>query len=633
MTTLIFKPGKVEGKFSKNTSLMDAAQELDVDIEGLCGGKGICGRCKVIIEDGYEYILPLTDSEEDLLSGGEIDKNYRLSCLAEVGDEGFIQVRVPSGSLRKGRIFLTEGEEVKFEKNPSVKKYYLKVSISSLKDSKGDYEILKDLLKREYGFNCNSIDYLVQKELPSLLRRKEGEKKDNWDINVTLWDEEEIISVNPGRNEDIFGIAFDVGTTTLAGYLMDLRTGETRAVSSSLNPQIEFGEDLMTRINYLIESERGRKKMHKKVIGGINNIIDNLIEEAGVKRREIYEIVLVGNTAMHHFFWEIDPVYLLRSPFIPARQASVKVKAREVGVNINPSGLVYWLPVSGGWIGADNVAVMLATGIYNNSENSLVIDIGTNGEVAFGNKEKAYVTSAAAGPALEGAQIKHGMRAQEGSIEKMEIDPEDLEPIYQTIGDKPPVGICGSGIIDAVAEMLSSGIIRRNGSFDEEKKGKNDRIRRLEGGLLEYVIAWSDECSMDANITITQQDVREIQKAKGAIQAASRVLMQELGTRKVDQVLLAGAFGNYLDKESAMIIGLYPECNLDKVKSIGNAAGTGAKLSIMSKEKKREAEKIPELVEFFEIAGTEKFRKNFMESMYLPHKNPELYPRVERLIG
>lgn len=631
MTKILFKPGVLEGDFSKGTSILEAAQKFDIELESLCGGEGLCGRCKVMIEEGKEYISPLTDSEENLLSDEEIEKDYRLSCMARVGDEGFVQVRVPSESLRKGQIVLTEGREVKFEKNPSVKKYHLKIPRPTLKDATADYERVKKHLKRRYKVNCHDIDYLVQRELPNLLRRKKGETKENWDITATLWDEKEIISVDPGMNENMFGLAVDVGTTTLAGYLMDLRTGETRAVSSSLNPQLEFGEDLMTRISYVIEKGDGRRKMQKKVIDEVNEIIEDLREEAGIDRDEIYEIVLVGNTAMHHFFLGIDPTYLPRSPFIPARQASIKGKAREFGLNINPSGLVYWLPVNGGWIGADNVAVMLATGIYDSPENSLVIDIGTNGEVAFGNEEKAYATSAAAGPALEGAQIKHGMRAQEGSIEKIKIDSESLEPTYRTIGDKPPGGICGSGIIDATAEMLKSGIIEKNGRFNEDKK--NNRIRKSEDDLLEYVIAWSDECSIDTDITMTQRDIREIQKAKGAIQAAARVLMQKWGTEKIDQVLLAGAFGNYIDKESAMIIGLFPECDLEKVKSIGNAAGTGAKLSIMSKEKKKEAEKVPEVVEFFEIAGTEEFRKNYMETMYFPHKNPELYPRVEKLIS
>ncbi|KXA99286.1 hypothetical protein AKJ40_03505 [candidate division MSBL1 archaeon SCGC-AAA259M10] len=633
MTRLLFKPGALEGNFSKGTTLLEAAQELDIEVESLCGGEGLCGRCKVIIEEGQKHLSPLTESEEILLSGEEIEKDYRLSCMAKVGDEGFVRVRVPSESLRKGQIVLTEGREVKFEKNPSVKKYHLKIPRPTLKDATADYERMKKHLKRRYRVNCHDIDYLVQKELPNLLRHKEGENKEDWDITVTLWGEKEIISVDPGMNENMFGLAIDVGTSTLAGYLMDLRNGETRAVSSSLNPQLEFGEDLMTRISYVIEEENGRRKMQEKVIDEVNEIIDELREEAGIDRDEIYEIVLVGNTAMHHFFLGIDPACLPRSPFIPARQGSIKGKAREFGVNINPSGLVYWLPVNGGWIGADNIAVMLATRIYENPENSLVIDIGTNGEVAFGNEEKAYATSAAAGPALEGAQIKHGMRAQEGSIEEIKIDPGSLEPTYRTIGDEPPVGICGSGIIDGAAEMLKSGIIEKNGRFNEDKRKKNDRIRRSKDDLFEYVIAWTDECSIDLDITMTQRDIREIQKAKGAIQAAARVLMQKWGTEKIDQVLLAGAFGNYIDKESAMTIGLFPESDLEKVKSIGNAAGTGAKLSIMSKEKKKEAEKIPDLVEFFEIAGTEEFRKNYMETMYLPHKNPELYPRVEKLIS
>ncbi|KXB07165.1 hypothetical protein AKJ52_00820 [candidate division MSBL1 archaeon SCGC-AAA382C18] len=630
MGNVKFYPWGKEGTFEKGTRIIDAAEELGIDIESPCGKEGLCGKCKVVVEKGYDKLSNMAGSEENLLSEKEIKKGYRLSCHAEIEGEP-IEIKVPSESWRKGQEVLTSGQELEFEKNPAVQKHHLQISEPSLDDPLADYERVKKFLNQYYQVSGDQIDEKVQKDLPSLLREGRDSKKGIWDVTATLWKDREILDIEPEWNKNRYGMAVDIGTTTLAGYLLDLETGDTEAVSSIVNPQISFGEDLMTRISYIESHDNGREKMQNKIIEGVNELVEKARKEANVEKEQIYSMVLVGNTAMHHFFLGFDSQYLPRSPFPPARQSSVKVKAREMGIEINPSGYIYWLPVNAGWVGADNVAVMLTTRIYDQSETSLVIDIGTNGEIAVGNENGVLATSAAAGPAFEGAEIKYGMRAQDGSIENVEIDPETLEPIYETIGEDLPEGICGSGIIDAAAEMVKSGIVNRDGSFSKEVR-EYARVKKSENGVWEYVIAWKDEAAVDNDITVSQKDIREIQKAKGAIQAASRVLMERLGVEDIDNVQLAGAFGNYIDKESAMTIGIYPYCELDKVEPIGNAAGTGSKLALMSVEKMKEAEKIPEKVKFLEIAGTEEFRENYMDALYFPHKQLDLYPDVKEKI-
>lgn len=633
METIIFEPGGDEGKFAEGTKLIEASEELGIEIETPCGKKGECGQCKVIVEDGGDNLSPLDDSEKKLLSEEERADGYRLSCRAKI-EGGPIKVRVPPESQRKGQIILTEGREIEIEKNPVVKKYHLEIPRATLEDPMADYERVSRGLKSKYGIEISNIDYQIQMNLPNILRRgKRRTPRDSWEITTTVWDSEEIINVEQGFEEETYGIAVDLGTTTLAGYLLDLKSGEVKAVTSSLNPQLSIGEDLITRIEYGLEKDDGRRVLQEKVVEAVNqNIIEELIDEAGVQKEDIYEIVFAGNTAMHHLFLGIDPQYLAKSPFPPGRQSSVPLKAGKIGIDINKRGYCYWLPLIGGWVGADNVGVLLASKIYDQSKMSLVIDIGTNGEVALGNKKEAYVTSTAAGPALEGALIKHGMRAQEGSINEISIDPESLNPDFKTLEDEPPKGICGSGVIDAASEMFKVGIIEANGRFSKEFRD-HGRIRKMDEDILEYVLVKESESALNKGITITQKDIREIQKAKGAIQAVTRVLMNRLDVTEFDQVLLAGAFGNYIDKKSSMVLGLFPECELDKIESIGNAAGSGAKLALMSQEERAEADRIPEKVEFVELAGSDEFRDHFIKAMNFPHQNIDLYPRVGEIVS
>ncbi len=630
MVRVNFISDDAAGDFETDSSLLEIAESLGIEIESLCGGEGKCGKCKVVIEKGENNLNPLTNSEKNLMSNQEIEDNFRLACEAKI-KSGEIDVRVPDLSRREKQIILTSGLEVDFERNPSVEKYHLQVPKPSLEDFVADYERVKKSLKDSYDVSIDDIDNFLQRDLPSLLREKEG-KGDLFDLTAVLWEDEEIIDLEPGWKGDFYGLAVDLGTTTIVGYLVNLETGEIEEVESILNPQVDFGEDLMTRISFVSRHENGRTKVKEKAVDGVNKIMEKIEKKAGIDGDDIYEALMVGNTAMHHLFLKIEPRNLSMSPFVPGRQSALKTKARDVGLNMNQRGYVYWLPINGGWVGADNVAVLLTSKIYEKEEITLTIDIGTNGEVAVGNKENTLVTSTAAGPAFEGASIEHGMRARAGSIEKVRINSENMKPTFETINNKPPIGICGSGIVDAAAEMLKAGIIRRDGRFGKGTVERSERIRKNDENILEYVLVWEEESETNSDITITQKDVREIQKTKGAIQAASRVLMDKLDVDKVNEVLLAGAFGNYIDKESAMTIGLFPECDLDKVKSIGNAAGEGAKLALLDKEMKKEADEVPEIVKFVEIAGTDEFENNFMETMYLPHQDISLYPRVEEML-
>ncbi len=617
-----------EGEFESGTNLFEALREMGEIVKGFCGGKGLCGKCRILITEGEAQLSEVTDPERKFLSEDQLEAGYRLACQAQMMGNS-VAVRVPDYSARSGEMILEDGMEVEYEVDPPLKKLHLDLAEPSLDDPTPDYERLVDGIEREYGIHVDKIDYELQKKLPTLLRSG-ADSGGSLEVTATVFDEEEIIDVEAGWKDDLYGLAVDVGTTTLVAYLVDLNTGETLSTSSVLNPQVEMGGDLVTRITEVTQGSVSKSEAQDLILEGVNGLIDDNLAQSGVERDAIYYAAFVGNTAMHHFTLGIDPKYVARSPFVPARKGQVRIKAGESGLALNQSGYVTWLPLNGGWVGADNVGTLLAAEIGKREEMTLVIDIGTNGEVALGNRKGALVTSTAAGPALEGYSIKHGMRGKQGSIERLTIEENSLEPDFQTVGDIKPIGLCGSGIIDAAAELLRTGIIGRSGRF--RSPGSTERVREGEDGQPEYVIAWREETGLETEITFTQGDIREVQKAKGAIQAATRVLMDEVGTEKVDRVLLAGAFGNYISSKSALIIGLFPECDLEKVTSIGNSAGVGAKLVLLDREKMEEAKEIADFVEFYEIAGREGFRENYMASLGLPHEEPGLYPQVRELL-
>ena len=419
----------------------------------------------------------------------------------------------------------------------------------------------------------------------------------------------------PGREERLLGLAVDIGTTTLVAYLLDLQTGERLAVSSALNPQVHFGDDVITRIAFCQKDPKGSVQLRVAVREGINDLICRVLEKASTRAEMIVEAAVAGNTAMHHFFLGLETQYLARAPYPPAIQENVSVKARDVGLAINLSGTVHMLPLKAGFVGSDIIAGILATGLHKSSRVRLLIDLGTNGEIILGNKDRLLCCSTAAGPAFEGGHVRWGMRASAGAIERVRIDPETLEISLRTIQDQPPLGLCGSGILSAVAEMIRRGILLAKGNFNPAIH--SSRLREGRDGP-EVVLRWKWESLTDQEIVFTQKDAAEVQMAKAAIQAGVGYLHELFGNRPIEEILLAGAFGNYADPEDARTLGLIPASPATKVRGVGNAAGYGACMTLLDKDRAKEADRIARKLEYVGLAGNSRFQELLVDSLLFP---------------
>lgn len=640
--TVIFQPSGRRGKVRAGTTLLEASRQLGVDIENTCGSVQTCGKCKVKIEEGFfekfgldsrmAHLSPITDVERRHLKKEQVQDNYRLACNALV--HGDVLVFVPEESRGAQQVVLETGKERVFRLNPAVRKYYVELPPPSLEDYRDDLRRLQDCLHEKYGLpEALAMDYELLRQLPGIVRQG------NWKVTAAVWQEREIIKVEPGLVEHCYGVAVDVGTTTVAAYLCDLRRGVLVNRKSMMNPQVRYGEDVLSRITYAMMNEDGLDKMHRAIIGGINALIKKMTREVQAGMEDVLEVVLVFNTAMHHIALNLDPRHLGRSPFTPVVKSSLDLKARDLGLLIAPAGNVHVLPIEAGFVGADNMGVLIAEEPYNQrDEVRLIIDIGTNGELDLGNADRMLCTSCATGPALEGAQIRFGMRAAPGAIEKVRLDPATLEVSYKVIGLDawyPEVqrteakGICGSGIIDAIAEMFKAGLIEPSGRLN--MRLSTPRLRRGSDGKPEFVLAWAAETSIGQDICITQADVRAVQLAKAALYVGAKYLMEKLGVEKVDRVTLAGAFGSYIDKESAMVIGMFPDCALERVEAVGNAAGDGAQVALLDREKRREADRVARWVEFVETAVEADFQQRFAEAMPFPH-GKDAFPHIQHIL-
>jgi len=646
---VIFQPAGRRGEIEEGTTILKAAQRLGVDLEALCGDKKVCGKCKVRIEEGYfekdnmesgmKHITPMEPTADELKHlKPEDGPGVRLACSCEI--HGDHKVIVPERSRAGKQVVRKAAKELVIALDPAVKKYTLTFTAPTLHDmTTGDYERVVKAMEDIYGIRDLKFDFEVLLQLQDALR--EG----SWTITVTVWMGKEIIKVEPGHVDVCYGLAVDIGTTTCVGYLCDLSTGKVINTESMMNPQVPYGEDVMSRITYAMTNPEGLKTMQDAIINGLNEIIEKVVSEVhkngphpGVA---IDDLTIVFNTAMHHIFLGLNPVYIGRSPFIPAVQRSLDIKARDLGLRINPGAFIHVLPIEAGFVGADNVGVLIAQEQYFQDEMVLIIDIGTNGELLLGNKDRVCSTSCATGPAFEGAQIKFGMRAAPGAIEKVKIDPVTKEPKYKVIGKTDwhthiegkinAKGICGSAIIDVIAEMFLAGVIDKTGKFVMDL-GTN-RIRRGADGKPEYVLAWAEETSINQDITVTQGDVRALQLAKGALYTGAKLMMQKMGVTKLDRVELAGAFGSHIDREASLALGLFPDVPIEKVFVVGNAAGDGARMALLNKAKRKEAEERARWVEFVEIATEPTFEKEFMQAMHIPHmkdKFPSLKAMLEK---
>jgi len=624
---VIFLPTGRRGEVSEGKTVLDASRELGVGIESLCGGKRSCGKCKVRWLQGD--LSPFTEEEKKFIKESERAEGYRLGCAAQI--LGNAQIFIPEESRTQQQVVRKEASERSIELKPAIVPLSVELSLPSLHDPLGDFDRLQKALSNKYHLPKIRIDYPALQKLSRVLRQAQ------WKVTVATWMDQEILDVKPDGADDLYGIAIDVGTTTVAGYLCNLTTGELVATQSMMNPQVVYGEDVMSRIAYTVTHPDGLETVHRSIIDALNQLVKAVAQRSGLSAEDILELTIVGNTAMHHLFLKIDPQYLAVSPFTPVIHRSIDMKARDLGLKVHPSANVHILPVEAGFVGADNVGVLIAEEPYRQDALVLIIDIGTNGELVMGNRKRLLSSSCATGPALEGAHIKFGMRAAPGAIERVSIHPGTLEVNFKTIGENTwqseaksasAIGICGSGIIDVVAELFRNKIILPGGRFNEAVP--SSRLRISDQGV-EFVVAWRDETSIGKDITITQQDIRNVQLAKAALYTGAKLMMEKLGIEKLNKVILAGAFGTYINTEAAMILGMFPDCDLKNVYAVGNAAGDGARIALLNRDKRVDAEEIAKEVDYIELTTEKDFQKEFIDALSIPHaKDP--FPHLKGLL-
>ncbi len=623
-TSIIFLPEGKHLDIKSGSTVLDATRKMGIDIQAPCGDLGLCGRCKIVLGKGKNLAELPAESEKKILSTKELDDGYRLACQCKVSEKGLLSVIVPPESKISQQRIVIQGIMPQFQMSPIVKDTI--IELKKKQESKSDSETLLEALS-ENGFTDVSIDIDAIRRLPDVIR--EG----NWSINATLWNNKEVLSLQPkDKAGQTLGFAVDVGTTKVAGYLVDLKNGELLAAVSLPNPQISFGEDLISRITYWTESEEKGISLQKIVIGCVNKLIEDSCKKFDVTKNEIYDITVVGNTAMHHIFFGISPKYVGQSPFPVAVKNSFDVKAKDIGMIANSAAYVHALPPIAGFVGADTVAGILATEIYNKEETCMLIDVGTNAEIVVGNKDKLTCCSAPAGPAFEGAKIKHGMRASSGAIETVWIDPKTLETGYKTIDETKPRGICGSGIIDTVAQLLKTNVIDDIGRFN--KKLNNPRLRIL-GENTEFVLAWQKDTSINKDITITRHDIQEILLAKAAVYTGTHILLKRLNLKPndVEKLYIAGAFGTYIDLTNTLTIGMFPEIPSNKIQFVGNTAGSGGRLVLLSEKLRSKAEEIAINTGYIELASDPSFETEFTNALWLPHREKERFPSIMKMFG
>jgi uncharacterized 2Fe-2S/4Fe-4S cluster protein (DUF4445 family) len=646
---IIFTPSGRRGRFGIGTTVLDAARSLGVDIDSVCGGRGICGRCQVTQGIGTFPKHGITSAPDHLSAFAELEASYRdergladdrrLSCTATI--RGDVLIDVPPES-QVHRQVVRKGLDVRtFIVDPVVRLHYVEVTPPELASPTGDLARLFEALEREWQLAGLEADLEVIRRLqPALEAGKYG-------VTVAVHEGRHVIGVWPGLHETAYGVAIDVGSTTIAGHLANLADGAVLASNGVMNPQIRFGEDLMSRVSYAMMHPEGAGEMTTAVRKALDGLIASLAMRAGIKRTEILELAIVGNPIMHHLLLGIDPTPLGGAPFALATDRAVRTTAAELGLRAHPGARVYVLPCIAGHVGADTAGVILAEEPHRAERLTLVVDVGTNAEIVLGDRHRLLAASSPTGPAFEGAQISGGQRAAPGAIERVRIDRETLEPRFRVIGvdawsDDPGfaaaaaaadgtgiTGICGSGIIEVVAELFLAGVITADGVVDGSLAARTTRIVP-DGRTFSYVL--HEDAGGGPRIAITQNDVRAIQLAKAALYAGVRLLMDQLGVDAVAEIRLAGAFGSQIDPTHAMVLGLIPDCDLASVRSAGNAAGTGALIALLSGAARAEIEDVVRRVEKIETAVEPRFQEHFVEAMAFPHKTAA-FPNLERVVA
>ena len=641
-TLVVFSPSGKRGRFPVGTPLLSAARALGVDIDSVCGGRAMCGRCQVVVAEGEfakygvqsaaSSLSPVGDTERRFATRLKLQPGRRLSCQARV--ESDVVVDVPESSQVHRQVIRKAAEARDIELYPLVRLHYVEVAEPDMHDPSGDLRRLEVALQREWQLENLQCDLGVLQQLQAVLRAGA------WKVTVAVHASSRIIAVWSGFHERAFGLAIDVGSTTIAAHLCDLTNGEVVAAVGTMNPQIRFGEDLMSRVSYAMMNPGGAVQMTSAVRQALGELAGQVAVAAGIERDWILEATIVGNPIMHHLVLGIDPVELGGAPFALAIDRSLTVTAAEIGVALHPNARVYFLPCIAGHVGADTAGVILAERPDEVDEITLLVDVGTNAEIVLGNRKRLLACSSPTGPAFEGAQISCGQRAAPGAIERVRIDRQTLEPRFRVIGselwsDDPGfaaatavsgvTGVCGSGIIEVLAELYLAGVITQDGVIDGTMAARSRRIV-AHGRTHAYVLHEGAQ-----TLRITQNDVRAIQLAKAALYAGIRLLMDRLGVEAVDRIRLAGAFGSHIDVKYATVLGMIPDCDLKHVTSAGNAAGTGARIALLDSRSRATIERLVSQVEKIETAIEPQFQAHFVEAMAIPHKTAD-YTQLRRVV-
>ncbi|MDD5016032.1 MAG: ASKHA domain-containing protein [Atribacterota bacterium] len=625
MIKINFLPGKKNIEVNKGTIILEALESAGINIDTPCGGKGTCGKCKIMVIKGMNTITPI---EEKFLSEEEIKKGFRLACQTKIFKDTIIEIpskirldfkKVFSSNL-KGDIHRIKNN---FSLCLNLKKVFLDLEEPALDDQRSDWERIKDGLSSKKIENISNLKTSVEilKKIPVLMREA------NFKITVILYNNEIMDIENGDTTTNSYGIAFDIGTTTIAGYLIDLRTGEELSALAKTNPQIIFGEDVISRIEFIQRQKDGLEKLQKEVVSALNEIIRETTQEAKIDKKNIYETVIVGNTCMHHLFLGLNPIHLAPSPYVPVIKESLNLKAKDIpGLLLNPTANICMLPNISAFVGADISAGILSAFIWKEDKTILFVDLGTNGEIVLSSERKIWTCSTAAGPAFEGARISSGMRAAEGAIDKVKIDNESL--IYRVIKDGKIRGICGSGLIDLIAELIKLGLIDKSGKLIDREECDHNLSREIKKRIIygqkgnKFLLVNGKETENGKPIYLTQRDIREVQLAKAAIFAGIKILLKEVNIpqENIQKILLAGAFGNFIDKENAIRIGLIPYLPLRRIKFIGNAAGRGAEMALLSTKMRKTSQKISEKIRYIELSSRPDFQEEFIEAMFFNFK-------------
>jgi uncharacterized 2Fe-2S/4Fe-4S cluster protein (DUF4445 family) len=645
---VIFTPSGKRGRFEVGTPVLTAARQLGVDLDSVCGGRGICSKCQITPSYGEFPKHGVTVREGALSDWNKVEERYkskrhliegrRLGCQAQV--RGDVVIDVPPESQVHKQVVRKRAEAREIVMDPATRLFYVEVAEPDMNNPKGDLERLIEALREQWSLETVFGDLRTMQGLQQALR--EGK----WTATVAIHDGHDgaaarIMQVWSGYYEgSVYGVAFDVGSTTVACHLCDLTTGEVKASSGLMNPQIRFGEDLMSRVSYSMMNPGGAAEMTRAIREAVNTLIGQVAEEAGIDRTDIVEGVFVGNPVMHHLLLGIDPVELGWALFALATSDAMSLWAKEIDVSMHPDARLYVLPCIAGHVGADAAAVVLSESPHRQDEMMLVVDVGTNAEIVLGNRSQLLACSSPTGPAFEGAQISSGQRAAPGAIERVRIDPETREPRFQVIGSEVwsdedgfdaagVTGICGSGIIEVIAEMRIAGIVDEDGAIGSREAVGSARM--VEDGRTWAYMLHDGREGGGPLITVTQADVRNIQLAKAALYSGARLLMDKMAVDSVDRVVLAGAFGAHISPLHAMVLGMIPDCPIEKVSSAGNAAGTGARIALLNAAARREIETVVREIEKIETAVEPRFQEHFVDAIAVPHKTA-LSPNLDTLV-